>query len=129
MAEKEYILRTEILEMLDERLAEKDRSLKNATDSINIYGTKHDINQLNFVMTCVKVFLVDIPSADVEPVKHAEWKFGELCGQEGWYCTHCGAGYSSQKHGTEAELIAKSCDYCPKCGAKMDGKDKTNDEL
>ena len=62
------------------------------------------------------------PAADVEPVKHAKWKFGELCGQKGWYCTHCAAWYSSQKYDTEAELIAKSCDYCPNCGAKMDGE-------
>ena len=116
MANKEYIERTEILKMLDERYKDKYRALKNASYIEDIQEIGNEINELK---TVIDIIEEDIPAADVEPVKHAEWKFGELCGQEGWYCTHCGAGYSSQKHGTEAELIAKSCDYCPKCGAKM----------
>lgn len=60
-----------------------------------------------------------IPAADVEPVKHAKWAYGKLHGQSGYYCSECGTGFADIN--PNAELIAKSHDYCPHCGAKMDG--------
>lgn len=44
-------------------------------------------------------------SADVEPVRHAEWA--------GTVCSNCG----------ESTVDYYDCDYCPKCGAKMDLKE------
>lgn len=55
----------------------------------------------------------------VVEVVHASWKWGYVCGQYGIYCTNCGAGWVDKG---DAELIAYTHDYCPKCGAKMDGK-------
>lgn len=46
-----------------------------------------------------------------------EWKFGKENGQSGYFCTNCKAGFI----GENAEWIAKSHKYCPKCGAKMKG--------
>lgn len=47
----------------------------------------------------------EIPAADVRPERHGEW-FGTVCsacgGSTSWYY---------------------DCDFCPNCGAKMDGKD------
>lgn len=53
----------------------------------------------------------DTPAADVAPVKHGEWEeirdaYRQL---EGWMCKKCGR-----------ETKAKE-NYCPNCGAKMDG--------
>ena len=62
----------------------------------------------------------ELPRADVVEVKHGEWKSGTLGGHHGWYCSVCGSGYQ----GVEAQWIAKSHDYCGKCGAKMDGGEK-----
>ena len=55
-----------------------------------------------------------IPAADVVPVVHGRWRY---CGflQE---CQTCGEIYSM--HGGNA---GKSWNYCPNCGAKMDGGD------
>lgn len=52
------------------------------------------------------------PAADVRPERHGEW----ITRHEGLpFCSECnynGLGY-----------IAVDFDYCPNCGAKMDGKD------
>lgn len=54
----------------------------------------------------ISTWFADIPkTADVRPERHGEW-FGTVCsmcgGSTSWYY---------------------DCDYCPQCGAKMDGKD------
>lgn len=62
--------------------------------------------------------LIDKTStADVEEVKHGEWKHSMEVGQtynyHYWNCSLCGA--SAFTSGYEK--------YCHECGAKMDGKD------
>lgn len=61
----------------------------------------------------------NIPSADVVEVIHACWQWSKVNGQYGYYCSNCQAGWANSEN---AEWIAKSHDYCPKCGAKMDGE-------
>ncbi len=56
---------------------------------------------------------------DMVEVRHGEWKWGSQNSQYGIWCTNCGAGWVNSEN---AEWIAKEHDYCPKCGAKMDGK-------
>ena len=54
------------------------------------------------------------PAADVAPVVHAQWiedESGIII------CPECKRGYN---------LIAKFTNYCPACGAKMDGKEGAN---
>ena len=58
----------------------------------------------------------------IKPVKHAKWAYGKLHGQTGYYCSECGTGFADTN--PNAELIAKSHNYCPNCGAKMDGDTK-----
>ena len=58
-------------------------------------------------------------TADVAEVRHARFKWGYQNGQYGIWCTGCGAGWVDRGN---AEWIALEHDYCPKCGAKMDGK-------
>lgn len=64
--------------------------------------------------------VIDIPSADVEPVKHGKWivEHGVLYGHgedahygDLWHCSECG----------RRELDVEGWDYCPTCGAKMEG--------
>ena len=55
--------------------------------------------------------LMAIPAADVVPVVHGQWiedESGIII------CPKCKRGYN---------LIAKFTNYCPACGAKMDGGD------
>ena len=58
-----------------------------------------------------------ISSVDVQPVKHGRWvqdavyvdeTTGEPC--LAWFCNQCG----------EPQMVGTN--YCPNCGAKMDGK-------
>lgn len=63
--------------------------------------------------------ILDIPTADVAPVRHAKWELIDECINEGVYCSNCRkkiyrarAEYANQK--------VKS-NYCPNCGARMDG--------
>lgn len=59
-----------------------------------------------------KMAICDLPAADVAPVMHGRWKlFGaDKRGRGGnWNCSACHKSYPYR------------CDYCPNCGAKMDG--------
>ena len=61
------------------------------------------------------------PTADVVEVKHGEWVLLDECSNEGVYCSVCHKkvyrkAYANQK--------VKS-NYCPNCGAKMDGRRDT----
>lgn len=56
--------------------------------------------------------------ADVKKVEHGKWEFGRQHGAAGYWCTNCKSGFT----GENAEWIAKSHDFCGKCGAKMDGE-------
>lgn len=60
-------------------------------------------------MSSIQDYIDDAPSEDVAPVRHGEW-FGTVC-------SAC----------VESTSFYYDCDYCPKCGAKMDGEtDQSN---
>lgn len=61
----------------------------------------------------VPQFLDNAPSADVQPVKHGEWKINS----DGYYpyCSACGTAAD--------QLVKRLTKYCPECGARMDLKD------
>lgn len=50
------------------------------------------------------------PAVEAEPVRHGRWRF---CGEDRWNdafeCSECG------------KIAMENSDYCPHCGAKMDG--------
>ena len=60
--------------------------------------------------------LRDMPAADVAPVRHGRWEK-----QRGIYsCSECGM---TCPYDVQADVIEYwACNYCPKCGAKMDGE-------
>ena len=64
-----------------------------------------------------------VNKADVVEVRHAQFKWGYQNGQYGIWCTICGAGWVDKGN---AEWIAREHNYCPNCGAKMDGATDTN---
>lgn len=49
-----------------------------------------------------------IPTADVAPVRHGEWKQGDMPTYGGWKCTACNECTTANKPR-----------YCPNCGAQM----------
>ena len=59
--------------------------------------------------------VVMLPAADVTPVVHGRWEK-----QSGLYsCSECG---KTCPYDVQADVIEYwACNYCPNCGAKMDG--------
>ena len=59
--------------------------------------------------------VIMLPAADVAPVRHGRWEK-----QNGLYsCSECG---KTCPYDVQADVIEYwACNYCPKCGAKMDG--------
>ena len=60
----------------------------------------------NDAILMVKSMIHSEKAADVAPVRHAMWKrYGKNLGE----CSECG------------EIVSVRSNYCPNCGAKMDG--------
>ena len=57
-------------------------------------------------------YVKEFPAADVQPVKHGRWINENFCTR----CSACGNMTIYDKYSREVES-----DYCPNCGAKMDG--------
>ena len=61
--------------------------------------------------------ILDAPAADVAPVRHAKWVYN--------HCTACGmmpmGDEMWKNYDCEPPLFERFMDYCPSCGAKMDG--------
>ena len=74
--------------------------------------------------------ILDIPAADVSPVKHGHWKKGKgyerptengFVHDDRYFCDCCGWGCCCE---TKLDF-----NFCPKCGAKMDGGVKNGQSL
>ena len=67
----------------------------------------------------MKSFIKNRPAADVAPVVHGRWiDKGEYA-----VCMECGGRSGTQYDGVEP--IPLMTQFCPNCGAKMDGGDNT----
>ena len=68
-----------------------------------------------FAREVIKTF----PAADVVPVRHGRWNDGDP------YCPIC---RKDKFRGLDADIWSDwKPDYCPNCGAKMDGGDGNSD--
>lgn len=68
------------------------------------------------ILKALTVYVEDLPAADVAPVKHGTWEktptYGVLM------CSACRDCYIDENF-----LDGKKWNFCPECGAKMDGGD------
>ena len=64
----------------------------------------------NRMLDCLKAAVIRISAADVAPVVHGRWVFG---GDGCVICSKCNEEESNDNHRN----------FCPNCGAKMDGGD------
>lgn len=86
------------------------------TNSSYLHGKGQSVAQA--ALRRVKEFAIE-NAADVQPVKHGQWiGINEYCKKNGYipsgmgvyyWCSECGKGET------------KISDYCPNCGARMDG--------
>ena len=72
--------------------------------------TKLEVTNPTATITDAKRVLADMHSADVAPVVHGRWvPFHSKAAGDIQYCSACEIGFDAKM------------DYCPHCGAKMDG--------
>lgn len=66
-------------------------------------------------------YIETLPAADVAPVVHGRWddsgRYTFPAGSTAVRCTNCGCAL------TESEYRLNNWNYCPVCGAKMDGEE------
>ena len=107
MVEKEYI----DLETVYDMDTLEDWYINSVSDNDTPVWTEEHLEEL---LNDFYVIPKDTPAADVAPVRHGYWK------NENFYthCSACGKMAIYDKYGQEVES-----DYCPNCGAKMDGGD------
>lgn len=86
--------------------------LNKTYDNMNALGAHFYCGFMNAVHR-----IKDFPAADVAPVRHAKWVDN--------HCTACGImpmGDEMWKNlDFDPPLFERFMDYCPSCGAKMDG--------
>lgn len=65
--------------------------------------------------------LDEVPSADVQPRKTAEWVYGEKDGADGWYCSECKfhIPWYYDYYGLKNIDFIRDFHTCPHCDAKM----------
>ena len=90
--------------MADEYIRKAD-----ASDWLKQYGQDVLHGKYKFSLMYIWKNIMDLPSADVVPVRHGKWThkpdvYGVV------YCSEC-----------NYELHANSTSFCPNCGARMDG--------
>jgi len=60
--------------------------------------------------TCLGCNCPKMEKLEAEPIKHGRWKHHQYCNTAGYYeCDNCG------------KINSYESNYCPKCGARMDG--------
>lgn len=64
--------------------------------------------------------IADMPPADVEPVRHGRWEITDAYPHTA-YCSECHKRYA-QTHWSVWEDGSLPREYCPNCGARMDGE-------
>lgn len=65
--------------------------------------------------------VVEIPTANFEEVKHGEWSVKEFSYSKFITCSVCNSVIDS----SYTNIDENEFDYCPYCGAKMDGRSDT----
>ena len=72
-------------------------------------------------MSGVKI-LNQFPVADVAPVRHGIWISLTDCSNAGVYCSVCHKKVYKEDYAICNRKNKLRSDYCPHCGAKMDGE-------
>ena len=76
-------------------------------------GNKHFINGIESVLE----YAENLPAADVAPVRHGHWVKEKPDVLIHWHCSVCKNCYY---------LEEPNANYCPNCGAKMDGGEEND---
>jgi hypothetical protein len=88
--------------------------MQNVEQYFRQVGFSDDSTPLNLCKMIVEAVLNKSPTVDAEPVVHARW-VDECDGYRN--CSECGCEHPIR----DARGFLVDDDYCPVCGAKMDG--------
>jgi hypothetical protein len=90
--------------MDEKEYIEREAALAVFHDWIDQYGDVHTADEIPEYEA-----IENLPAADVEPVRHGEWVYNSPEDNIP-YCSECLMPQDSE------------CNFCPSCGAKMDGR-------
>ena len=100
------------------KLIDKDLIIRHLNRCINDSDSYTPI--VDATIRAIKCYIEDTPTVDAEPIIHGRWiRKSHWCVS----CSYCGK-YTHDYEG-EVELY----NYCPNCGAKMDGERKENEQV
>lgn len=88
---------------------------QDASNWLKQYGQDVLHGKYKFSLMYIWKNIMDLPSADVAPVVHSQWVLG---GYDDMYyvCEKC-------RHKQSEYYIKPTANFCPNCGAKMDGEE------
>ena len=98
------------VELLKNQIAD----FKRAVNSVKPMNSDYLTGYIS-ALSVIEGEIAEQPTADVVPVRHGVWASEETAVT----CTACGRSYD-----TDFEIkrnVIRDFDYCPNCGAKMDG--------
>lgn len=110
-------------------LIDREKLLKNMGDRPKVSGSGlyalGAVNQYD----CDRLAIETAPTVNAVPVRHGRWikwfetivDFMGEAHEPHYRCSECGRGYDPYN--------ANRMNYCPNCGAKMDGKDGEQKEV
>ncbi len=98
---------------------EREALLNDLENSIVVSCKTENIPQVQRVLSKIINCIKDQPTADVAEVRHGEWKLfsSDKIGNV-FICSIC--GYIEVTEDFETTPLDNDCNYCSKCGAKMD---------
>ena len=70
----------------------------------------------------IEKLIADAPTVDAEPVRHGRWQVNEMFGYKDMTCLSC--GWLFEYYGG----LEEEWNYCPRCGAKMDGERREDEQ-
>ena len=109
-------------------LISREDAINAACDAIELYSSERD---------AVADEIYKVEAVDAEPVRYAKWVWDNDAvdwNLGAWICSNCrnrNENIHAGKPGTDKILMSNpyiwsGSQYCPNCGAKMDGKDGDN---
>lgn len=124
----EYIERTEELILAvnaGARAIENTKRYHGSSYCLNVFSNDH--KEIPYLKAAEVLRGFDeIPSADVAPVRHGRWIDTGAENEAGniYFCSVCNKLYNPNKKDVAMKRAKEKPDYCPNCGAKMDGTER-----
>ena len=76
---------------------------------------QYGITSVFYALNSVKAYIKNLSDADVQEVKYRKWENINGSPFDFWFCSECDI--------SEGYAIKSEFNYCPNCGAEMDGKE------